>query len=322
MSIYEILGHPIPLLAVTSFQQLAPGVSARSHLRALQNAVARMQDQSNHINARWQEHLNDLTAKSVQAMRGNLLQFLAMPLQSDLKEIQRIMGDQVVHVSEQLLPKVKYGLTAFRLSRIAADLSASPALGRLVTRARTHMKLRGFKLGKAQPDIIVEDLIVHGGANLDILAQIDEALSTEHTHTPAQPLTFLTNLFRSVESLVFSTSSAVTSHLKHEYRMAVELNDADRLAQLQALEAGVRAAAERHKISDCSMWRNRLMPNEMTVSIRDNDRGRGREMLVELTEKSGEEVRDLVKTTGRLLVLDSAVTDEAADAQPQQPERV
>ncbi len=314
MSIYELLGQTVPRLAVSRMHQLPPGVSLRSHVRAMQDRLAQWNDESRKIDARWKEHVLDVAAKSVQTMRGNLLQFLTTPLQSDLQEIQRIIGDQVLHATDQLVPKARMGLIGSRISRLAGEVQLPQPLSRLAARSRSHLKQAGFKLGKAQPDILVQELLLEGGMSLDIFDLLENGLLPPLTEEKNQPMPLIDHSMNRYFVLVFSTQSDIPTQVKHEYRLTVNLRDTDRQAQARDLEKSVRAAAEKVGSSEISLWRARHVAGEMTVSIRDNDRGKAKDQLLHLFERAGDDSRDLIKTTARLSVLEAIPMDEIPSA--------
>ncbi len=310
MSVYELLGQTVPRLAVSHVHQLPAGVSTRSHVRAMHERLARWNEESRKIDARWQEHVLDVTSKGVQTMRGNLLQFLTTPLQSDLQEIQRIISDQLLHAADQFVPKARLGLAGFRISRMAGEVQLPQPFSRFVARSRAYFKQAGFKIGKAQPDMLVEELLLEGGVAFDVFDLLQNGLQLQETKDSAPNLVFVDNSINRCFVLVFSTHNNVPTQAKHEYRLSVLLRDANRQAQALDLEKSVRSVSEGSGSGEISLWRSRLAAGEMTVSIRDNDRGKAKDLLVRLFEHSGDETRDLIKTTARLSLLELIPTDE------------
>jgi hypothetical protein len=121
------------------------------------------------IKSAWENHISDLTAKTVQATRGNLSQFLSTPIQSDTGDIQKILKDQIIQTSEQLLPNIHYGLSAGYDARYLIETKESEIPKSRMPEGRSFMQKTGFKVGKNNASIFESLYIVQGGSNLDIL---------------------------------------------------------------------------------------------------------------------------------------------------------
>jgi hypothetical protein len=169
MSIYDVLSVEIPIIAYSVLHQPKKSVTVKEYAKSLHNLRAELIKESDRIKLAWENHVSDLTAKSVQASRGNLSQFLSTPLQSDTGEIQQIMKDQIIQTSEQLLPNVHYGLSGGYDARYLIEAQQSEIPQARLTEGRSFMQKTGFKVGKSNSSVFESLYIVQGGSNLDIL---------------------------------------------------------------------------------------------------------------------------------------------------------
>ncbi len=172
MSIYEVLSIDIPILAYSIIHQPRKIVTAKEYGKSLLLLRKELKEKSEVIQAKWKNHLSDLTAKTVQTSRGNLSQFLSTPIQSDTGEIQRIIGDQISQTAEQLLPKIHYGLIEgyngkFLIEAPQAEISKSRTL-----EGRSFFQNFGFKTSRNNSAVFESLFFIQGGSNLDILENL------------------------------------------------------------------------------------------------------------------------------------------------------
>jgi hypothetical protein len=169
MSIYNILAAEIPMIAYSILHQPKKTVTTKEYTKALFDFHDDLKNETAKIQTTWQNHLTEFTAKMVQTTRGNLSQFLSTPLQSDTEEIQRIIRDQVNQTSDQLLPKIKYGLLSGYAGRYLMDSNNSDLPKIRLATGKTYLNTFGFKISKATPNLFESVYLFQGGANLDIL---------------------------------------------------------------------------------------------------------------------------------------------------------
>ena len=112
MSIYNMLSTEIPVIGYSVLHYPAKNITPKEYLRAILQLHKSMNEESQKIQQEWSSHLADVKAKTVQTMRGALSQFLSTPIQSDTSDIEQIIGDQVSQISDQLLPKISYGVAS------------------------------------------------------------------------------------------------------------------------------------------------------------------------------------------------------------------
>jgi hypothetical protein len=169
MSIYNVLSFEIPIIAYSVLHQHKKTVTAKEYARSLHGLRAELNKESDRIQSVWENHISDMTARTVQATRGNLSQFLSTPIQSDTDEIQKIMKDQIIQTSEQLLPNILYGLAGGYDARYLIETKQSEMPNSRMVKGRSFMQKTGFKVGKSNAPIFESLYVVQGGSNLDIL---------------------------------------------------------------------------------------------------------------------------------------------------------
>jgi hypothetical protein len=172
MSIYEVISMDIPMLAYSVLHQPRKTVTAKEYAKSLLGFRTELKEESEKIQTTWQNYLSDLTAKTVQTTRGNLSQFLSTPIQSDTSDIQHILSDQIGQTTEQLLPKLRYGLmegydSRFLIEAPQVEIPKARALG-----ARSFFQNMGFKIGRNNSAVFESLYFIQGAINLDVLEQL------------------------------------------------------------------------------------------------------------------------------------------------------
>jgi hypothetical protein len=169
MSIYNVLSFEIPVIAYSVLHQHKKIVTVKEYARLLHGFRTELNKETDRIKSVWENHISDMTAKTVQATRGNLSQFLSTPIQSDTDEIQKIMRDQIIQTSEQLLPNIHYGLSGGYDARYLIETKQSEIPKSRIAEGRSFMQKTGFKMGKNSASIFESLYVVQGGSNLDVL---------------------------------------------------------------------------------------------------------------------------------------------------------
>jgi hypothetical protein len=168
MSIYNVLSIEIPIIAYSVLHQHKKSITAKEYAKSLHNLRDELKKETDRVKSVWVNHISDMTAKTVQATRGNLSQFLSTPIESDINEIQRIMKDQIIQTSEQLLPNILYGLAGGYDARYLIEAQSEIPKARMAE-GRNFIQNTGFKVGKTSPTVFESLYVVQGGSNLDIL---------------------------------------------------------------------------------------------------------------------------------------------------------
>jgi hypothetical protein len=172
MSIYDIVSLEIPIIAYSVLHQNKKTVTTKEYAKSLYGLRSEIKKESERIRFAWKGHISDLTAKSVQTTSGNLSQFLSTPIQTDTGEINQIMKDQVVQITEQLLPNILYGLAGGYDARYLIEAQHNEIPKARMAEGRSFFQKTGFKVGKKDSSVFESLYIVQGGSNLDILENI------------------------------------------------------------------------------------------------------------------------------------------------------
>jgi hypothetical protein len=169
MNIYDVLSIEIPIIAYSVLHQNKKTVTTKEYAKSLNELRTELKKESERIKFAWRGHISDLTAKSVQTTSGNLAQFLSTPIQTDTGEINEIMKDQIIQITEQLLPNILYGLAGGYDARYLIETKQSELQKSRMAEGRSFMQKTGFKMGKNNASIFESLYVVQGGSNLDIL---------------------------------------------------------------------------------------------------------------------------------------------------------
>jgi hypothetical protein len=169
MSIYNVLSVDIPIVAYSVLHQHKSTVVTKEYVKSLHGLRDKLKGETDRIKLAWESHIADMTAKTVQTTRGNLSQFLSTPLQSDTSEIQRIIKDQVIQTSEQLLPNIVYGLIGGYDARYLMEAQHRDIPKSRMAEGRSFLQKTGFKVGRINSTVFESLYLVQGGLNLDIL---------------------------------------------------------------------------------------------------------------------------------------------------------
>jgi hypothetical protein len=172
MSIYEVLSMDIPILSYSVLHQPRKTVTAKEYAKSLLGFRTELKEESEKIQAAWQNYLLEMMAKTVQTTWGNLSQFLSTPIQSDTGEIQHIIADQIGQTAAQLLPKINYGLTEGYDARFLLEAQQNEIPKSRTTGARSFIQKNGFKTGRNNSAVFESLYFIQGSSNLDILEHL------------------------------------------------------------------------------------------------------------------------------------------------------
>ena len=219
MSIYNILSFEIPVIAYSVLHQHKKTVPVKEYAKSLHSLRSELKKETERIKSVWENYISDLTAKTVQATRGNLLQFLSTPIQSDTGEIQKIMKDQIIQTSEQLLPNILYGLAGGYDARYLTETKQSETPKSRMAEGRSFLQKTGFKLGKSNATIFESLYIVQGGSNLDILENMVKNSLGIYNSAHAKKVGEFETMTCSIYNLLFSDGVSYSSFDRFELQL-------------------------------------------------------------------------------------------------------
>ncbi len=172
MSIYNVLSIDVPLIGYSIFHQSKKAISPREYSKDVLRLHHDIEAESATLQEKWTAFLNGLREKSIQTTRGSLSQFLSTPLQTDMTEVERIIGDQLQQIAQQVLDPGDYGSIGSYCYKIISEWQSGPGIGTLLSQGKKMLRDMGFNLGPSGPSILESVFLIKGGQNLDLLEYI------------------------------------------------------------------------------------------------------------------------------------------------------
>jgi hypothetical protein len=219
MSIYDVLSIEIPIIAYSVLHQNKKTVTTKEYAKSLNGLRTELKKESERIKFAWRGHISDLTAKSVQTTSGNLSHFLSTPIQTDTGEINGIMKDQIIQITEQLLPNVHYGLAGGYDARYLMETKQSEIPKSRMAEGRSFMQKTGFKMGKSNASIFESLYVVQGGSNLDILENMVRNGIGIYNSTHEKKANEFETMACSIYNLLFSDGVSYTGFDRFELQV-------------------------------------------------------------------------------------------------------
>ncbi|MFZ1977100.1 MAG: hypothetical protein WAV76_04025 [Bacteroidota bacterium] len=172
MGIYEILTGHSQTLKLTLIHQHNSTVHQKEHVEELQEFMKLVQQEAETKERAFAAHIEEITAKSVQALKGNLSEFLTTPLRSDLDEIQKHIIDHAKQLEKQYIIPSKINIYDVLLSRYSMDEVNDTKLKPLFASAKRLLKLSGFIDISDYRALYASDFIIGGTDTLSFLESI------------------------------------------------------------------------------------------------------------------------------------------------------
>lgn len=291
MSIYDVLSIEIPIITYSVLHQHKKTVMTKEYAKSVHLLRSELKKDTERVKSAWESHISDMTAKMVQVTRGNLSQFLSTPLESDTTEIQRIMKDQIIQTSEQLLPNILYGLAGGYDARYLLETSHNELPKARMAEGRTSMQNTGFKIGKTSSSIFESLYVVQGGSNLDILeSMVRNGIGIYHS-AHEKKVKEHEAMFCSVYNLLFSDGTFNSPFDRFELQLNfVKGKEPYELFHKELTESLKYFRTEIHHLN-VSLWQRKLglgIGNEYTLRILTKDRSTLRS-AVSITQKFAKE---------------------------------
>jgi hypothetical protein len=172
MSIYSALSIDVPVIAYLVLHQMKKGVAEKDYTKAILEMHTSVRSESDQVMKVWMSHLAEVTASSVQTTRGTLSQFLTLPLDTDKKEIYRILEDQIAQLFKQTLQVSKIGVITSTEGKFLWEHEQSSVLQALQTKGKDYLKKLKFKPTLEDQPIFESMYFIESGLNLDIIEHI------------------------------------------------------------------------------------------------------------------------------------------------------
>ncbi len=274
MSIYEVLAFDMPIIAYSVVHQQKNSIPSKEYVKSIRDFRNGLLDESEKIQSVWQNHLTELVAKSVQTSRGNLSQFLSTPLQSDTVEIQKIIQDQINQISEQLLPKIHYGLLGGYDGRYLTDAKQNEIPKSYNFRLRKSMQEQGFKINKST-NVFESLYLIQGGYNLDILEYIIRMGMGIYNSAHGVKLSKLNKMISAIYNLRLLDGNLQNEHDKFELQLKFTKDKTHYDIFYKEIEESFKVFRTEIHDLNVSIWQRKLglgIGEEFVLRIRTKDR--------------------------------------------------
>ncbi len=290
MSIYSALSVDVPVINYSVLHQMKKGTEEKEYVKTIHEMHRMMRVETEKIRDSWKNHLSELTATSVQSTRGALSQFLTLPLEGDVKEIHRILDDQVRQLYKQVLPAARLGVLATTEGKFIWDKDPQVLLQTLLGRGKDYLKKMKFRTSEEHANIFESDFIVEGGFNLDIIEHIVRdrmgIYATAHGQhiQESEPFVFATH------NLVFLGGSLERNDAKYEATLHFSKGKPQYTPFRKELTNVLQSTQEDVKLAHCSLWQRKLglgQGTEFNIRLRASDRKALREFILRLAREDG-----------------------------------
>ena len=186
-------------------------------------------------------------------MRGTLSQFLSTPIQSDTSDIELIIGDQVTQLSEQLLPKISYGMSTSSEKILTFD-GTQAGFNKWITAGKKFLR----KLEFPSKEVYESFFILEGGSNLDISEFIIKEKIGVQTGAHGKHLQMYGGAKFTVFNLLYSKNELVRTFEKAELSVAFTKVHGT-YEEIKAGTAAILSAIVTDaKLSHISLWQRKL----------------------------------------------------------------
>lgn len=306
MSIYSALAISAPTVAYTSLHQVKKGVATKGYVKTMQEMHQMIRAESEKVEQIWKNHVQELSASSVQTTRGNLSQFLTLPLDTDVKEIHRILGDQVAQLSRQLAPVKRFGVISSTEGRIVWEREQNAVIRQIIDRGRDHLMQLGFQVGKTGTDIFESQFIVEGGLNLDIIEHIVRDRIGTYAHPHGKHIEEFGSMAFAAHNLVLLHGAMDGSPFKYEAAIHFSKEGQQYVPFLKKLAEVFEHLQQEYRFDHMSLWQRKLGlggGTEFNVRVRCHDKKAIKDFVLGIAKIEDKEgICNLLVKSGYLII--------------------
>jgi hypothetical protein len=275
MSIYSVLSMEVPVVAYSVLHQMKKGVGEKEYTKTIHDMHTVVRTESANVVEAWRNHLRELTASSVQTTRENLSQFLTLPLDTDMKEIHRILEDQIGQLLKQALPVARIGVVTSTEGKFFWEREQSALLQSLLSRGKEYLKKLKFKTKDEDQCIFESDYFVESGLNLDVIEHIVRDRMGIYAAPHGQHTRQTDRYVFAAHNLAYLHGSLETGDSKYE----AVIHFAKGKVQYAAFRKGIAELLDSVKneseLPHLSMWQRKLglgAGTEFNIRMRARDR--------------------------------------------------
>ena len=275
MSIYSALSMEVPVVAYSVLHQMKKGIGEKEYTKTIHDMHTMVRTESANVVEAWKNHLRDLTASSVQTTRGNLSQFLTLPLDTDMKEIYKILEDQIGQLLKQALPVARIGIVTSTEGKFFWEREQNTLLQSMLLRGKDYMKKLKFRTKDEDQYIFESDYFVESGLNLDVIEHIvrDRMGIYAAPHGPhtkqADPFVF------AAHNLVYLHGSLETGDSKYEAVIHCAKGNVQYVPFRKGITELLDSVKSESELPHCSVWQRKLglgSGTEFNIRMRARDR--------------------------------------------------
>ncbi len=301
MSIYSALSIEVPVVVYSVLHQMKRGVGEKEYTETIRAMHSGVKSETSNIAQVWEHHLRELKATAVQATRGTLSQFLTLPLDSDTKEVQRILEDQLGQVLKQALPASNFGVLTSTEGKFIWEREQNSTLQALFARGKDYLARLKFRTKEEDSLIFESDYVVQGGLNLDIIEHMVRDRMGIYD-APHGPHTLESDSFVfGAHNLVFQRGTLDAGESTFEAVLHFSKGKVQYAPFRKSLTEIIETVADESELANCSLWQRKLGlggGTEFNIRMKARDRRVIKEFLGRLGKKV-EKNPDLAPVTGK-----------------------
>ncbi len=306
MSIYSELSVDIPVINYSVLHQVRKGTEEKEYVKTIHEMHRTVLAESETLNTEWKNRLGEMTATSVQATRGALSQFLTLPLQGDVREVQRILEDQLRQAYKLVLPPSKLGVTASVEGKFLWDREQNATLQSMLNSGREYLKKLKFRVGEADSQVFESGFVVEGGFNLDFIEHIVRDRMGIYATSHGQHIAESDPFVFAAHNLAFAQGSLERGSTKFEAAIHFSKGKPQYGPFRRELTELLTAVQKELKLDHCSFWQRKLglgAGTEFNIRLRDGDKKILREFVIALSKaKDRKLVHEALFPDGHLLL--------------------
>jgi hypothetical protein len=293
MSIYSALSTNVPIIMYSAVHQMKKGTSEKGYVKTLQDMHDSIRLESTKVADQWKVYLAETSASSMQTTRGTLSQFLTLPLDSDLRDVQRILDDQIAQLMKQVLPVSTHGVVVSTEGKFVQEKEPNASLQALLTRGNSYFKKLKFNLIRPEQPIFESDFILEGGLNLDIIEHIVRDRMGVYAETHGRHTQQADTFIFAAHNLVHLHGSLSVENSKYE---AVLHFSKGRVQYEQYRKSLIELLERCNKLTNVahySLWQRKLglgAGAEFNIRIRGSERKLIRDFVLALLKREEEVV--------------------------------
>ncbi len=275
MSIYSALSMEVPVVIYSVMHQMKKGVGEKEYTKTIHDMHSMVRTETANVVEAWLNHLRELTASSVQTTRGNLSQFLTLPLDTDMKEIHRILEDQIGQLLKQALPVARIGVLTSTEGKFFWEREQSAILQSWFLRGKEYLKKLKFRTKDEGQYIFESDFFIEGGLNLDIIEHIVRDRMGIYATAHGQHIRQTDPFAFAAHNLAYLHGSLETGESKYEAIIHFGKGKVQYAPFRKGLVELLDSVRNECGLSHCSMWQRKLglgSGTEFNIRMRARDR--------------------------------------------------